>query len=70
MKEKQAIPSIELESAPFVINMEEAFQNNPPEAAPHAGDACPHCHTGRLDYDGMLNLACPVCGYAMGGCFT
>ncbi|MCK4897734.1 MAG: hypothetical protein KAS38_03065 [Anaerolineales bacterium] len=35
-----------------------------------AGDLCPQCQEGRLDYDGLLNLACPKCGYALGGCFT
>jgi uncharacterized protein (DUF983 family) len=34
------------------------------------GDLCPQCHEGRLDYNGLLNLACPKCGYALGGCFT
>lgn len=36
----------------------------------HAGDACPRCRKGILDYDGLLNLACPQCGYSLGGCFT
>jgi hypothetical protein len=35
-----------------------------------AGDQCPICQAEKLDYDGMLNLACPRCGYALGGCFT
>jgi hypothetical protein len=35
-----------------------------------AGDLCPICHSERLDYDGLLNLACPKCGYALSGCFT
>jgi Zn finger protein HypA/HybF involved in hydrogenase expression len=35
-----------------------------------AGDLCPNCHSERLDYDGLLNLACPKCGYALSGCFT
>ena len=35
-----------------------------------AGDLCPHCGKACLDYDGLLNLACPECGYALGGCFT
>jgi hypothetical protein len=35
-----------------------------------AGDTCPHCRKGKLDYDGLLNLACPQCGYSLGGCFT
>lgn len=34
-----------------------------------AGDLCPACQHGKLDYDGLLNLACPECGYAQGGCF-
>ena len=34
------------------------------------GDLCPTCRSARLDYNGMLNLACPQCGYALGGCFS
>ena len=36
----------------------------------HAGDTCPRCRKGILDYDGLLNLTCPQCGYSLGGCFT
>jgi hypothetical protein len=25
---------------------------------------------GIMDYDGLLNLVCPVCGFGEGGCFT
>ena len=37
-----------------------------------SGDACPGCGTGRMDYDGLLNLVCPECGYTPGneGAFT
>lgn len=35
-----------------------------------AGDLCPQCRQEQLDYDGLLNLSCPQCGYAVGGCFT
>ena len=35
-----------------------------------SGDLCPKCREGRMDYDGLLNLACQKCGYARGGCFT
>jgi len=35
-----------------------------------AGARCPNCHQGILDYDGLLNLVCPVCGQGQGGCFT
>jgi len=35
-----------------------------------AGDLCPYCHTAQMDYDGLLNLVCPQCGYSHAGCFT
>ncbi len=40
--------------------------------AAQVGDFCPTCHESRLDYDGMLNLACPKCGTVIntGGAFT
>lgn len=34
------------------------------------GAPCPNCGDGILDYDGMLNLSCPVCGFSLSGCFT
>jgi len=34
------------------------------------GALCPNCKIGHLDYDGMLNLVCPECGWTAGGCFT
>lgn len=37
---------------------------------PRQGDNCPLCGQGHLDYDGLLNLTCAQCGYAIGGCFT
>jgi hypothetical protein len=37
---------------------------------PRAGDPCPRCETGKLDYDGTLNLSCPACGYSLAGCST
>jgi uncharacterized protein (DUF983 family) len=39
--------------------------------APCLGQRCPQCKKGRLDYDGLLQLACPICGYvADAGGFT
>jgi uncharacterized protein (DUF983 family) len=36
-----------------------------------SGDLCPNCRAGRLDYDGLLNLTCPQCGFSPGGgCFS
>ena len=32
---------------------------------------CPQCGQGILDYNGLLDLVCPVCGYREpGGSFT
>jgi hypothetical protein len=39
-------------------------------AEPRAGDLCPVCKEAQLDYDGLLNLSCPKCGYTLAGCFT
>ena len=36
-------------------------------APPRSGDICPACQAGRLDYDGLLNLACPACGHIASG---
>lgn len=39
--------------------------------SPSRGSTCPECEKGILNYDGLLNLVCPVCGYqAPGGAFT
>ncbi len=48
-----------------------AFSEEPAASpAPSAGESCPHCKVGRLDYDGCLNLVCPRCGYLTLGTFT
>jgi hypothetical protein len=35
-----------------------------------SGDLCPNCREATMDYDGLLNLVCPQCGYRHAGCFT
>lgn len=31
---------------------------------PHCpGSICPNCGKGKLDYNGLLELECPICGY-------
>lgn len=41
-----------------------------PEVGVSAGNLCPKCKKGILDYDGMLNIVCPICNFTAGGCFT
>jgi len=36
----------------------------------YAGAVCPKCRQGILDYNGLLNLQCPVCGLENGYGFT
>ncbi|MGV8025461.1 MAG: hypothetical protein AB2L18_02760 [Anaerolineaceae bacterium] len=35
-----------------------------------AGAFCPRCKQGILDYNGLLNLQCPVCGLEVGYGYT
>lgn len=37
---------------------------------PLPGDTCLKCKMGQLEYNGLLNLACSVCGNSFGGSFT
>jgi hypothetical protein len=70
MDETKKKNPVEENSAPFVISMADIHRPESPGGTLHPGDLCLKCHTGKLEYDGLLNLACPVCGYAIGGCFT
>jgi ribosomal protein L37AE/L43A len=31
---------------------------------------CPKCRKGKLEYNSLLNLVCPVCDYKLAGSFT
>jgi hypothetical protein len=30
------------------------------------GETCPRCGIGQLDYNGLIDLECPVCGFTEG----
>jgi len=63
-----SIPGIDL---PFALQPSESAPSETQRARQHAGDVCPRCEAGILDFDGLLNLSCPACGYsAEGGCHT
>jgi len=32
---------------------------------PGPGASCPNCGKGKLDYNGLLELECPRCGYVI-----
>jgi hypothetical protein len=44
------------------IGHPEASQSEPLRS----GAPCPNCGEGRLDYNGLLQLECPRCGYVNG----
>ncbi len=54
---------------PFVAAMERDPALIPQSVAKtvRRGDACPQCGQGTLDYNGLLELACDQCGYALTG---
>lgn len=79
MDEKPAgvhIPIVESSSrhlSAFETSLNLKFQADAPKkeaAIPKAGDPCPQCQSVKIDYDGLLNLSCPDCGYTLAGCFT
>lgn len=46
-----------------------------PDSGAHAlaarpGELCPNCGQGVMDYDGLLVLKCPACGFSQAGCST
>ncbi|MHB0924556.1 MAG: hypothetical protein ACYC6H_07430 [Bellilinea sp.] len=49
---------------------ETQLQSDSSPTGAEAGKPCPVCGLGIMDYDGLLNLVCPVCGCTQGGCFT
>ncbi|MGB9673311.1 MAG: hypothetical protein ACPL3P_04170 [Anaerolineales bacterium] len=54
----------------FILEDLDEEENPTPSKPLKAGDVCPKCGKGKLDYDGTLSLTCPVCGYKETGCFT
>lgn len=47
--------------------LEQPAQLAPPRTAAEYGSICPQCGLGVLDYDGLLNLVCLLCGFSEGG---
>lgn len=55
--------------SPVTFQIEEhPKEENPAPPVPQnplrRGAPCPQCHKGRLDYNGLLELECPECGFS------
>jgi uncharacterized protein (DUF983 family) len=49
---------------PDLRNIELGFDSNAVSIEPlRPGSPCPNCAQGKLDYNGLLEFECPVCGY-------
>jgi hypothetical protein len=66
-KQKEQAPRLAI-APPMVALIESAHIEKKREL--RSGDLCPQCKSARLDYDGLLNLSCPQCGFAAAGCYT
>lgn len=52
----------------FDMHLDDLSEPLPPPKPLKWGDLCPQCGKGKLDYNCLLYLECPVCGYeATGG---
>lgn len=63
MSEQPQKPAQTLTFGLFPLN----GQNPQPDHLPRRGDLCPNCGQGRLDYNGLLELACEHCGFVLSG---
>jgi uncharacterized protein (DUF983 family) len=51
-------------TSPVVKNNKQGFDARAGSTEPlRLGSLCPNCGQGKLDYKGLLELECPICGY-------
>jgi len=59
---------------PFTFSLSDQSHGDQPannHPIPTIGDPCPRCGKAALDYNGLLQVTCPHCGYRVeGGAFT
>ncbi len=53
-------PSFSLKIDSHDDRSDQEVKSNPP---PRWGEVCPQCGKGELDWNGLLELECPECGY-------
>jgi uncharacterized protein (DUF983 family) len=51
----------------YELSLVEPVPGSVPTVRARSGDRCPACGQGKLDYNGLLELACPDCGYVVSG---
>ncbi|MBM3153675.1 MAG: hypothetical protein FJZ96_15975 [Chloroflexi bacterium] len=61
MTVSQSTPACSLDMAPATL------ATTLPASGYHSGASCPVCDAGRLDYNGLLDLECPQCGWTLSG---
>ena len=46
-------------------------QNSSEKSPPiELNSICPSCEQGKMEYNGLLNLECPICHFEYGGGYT
>jgi uncharacterized protein (DUF983 family) len=53
-------------TSPSFEQLPENADAHPVRLAFRVGELCPQCGKGVLDYNGLLDLECPFCGYSQG----
>lgn len=59
-KDRKRLSSLEL------LLMNDKSVKTPKLAPLEQGAVCPQCKNGKLDYNGLLQLECPKCGFING----
>lgn len=65
-KKKKVVAIKKIPSSLELLLLGKAVMPAQTSALLHAGGPCPRCGKGKLDYNGLLALECPSCGFVSG----